>query len=166
MTPTQEWLDEALGFWAKVLALESWHIKIRWVSSRELEDAYGDHCYDLTHRTGSIRIRDEPFKLNDNEEWEPEVVIIHELLHLPLALVCSVSKVDLEETLEERFINDIARALFQLRTVAVEAYKYGKEERSNDGDGGKDSPVRRGKKVGKKSGRRRKGSCTKGNNSS
>ena len=166
MTLTQDWLDAGLEFWKERLALQSWSIKARWAGPEELDDSYGDHRFDPLRRTGFIRVRTEPFRSNDNELWDPEHTIIHELLHLHLSLLCSVSKADLEETLEERFINDMASALLGLKKLAVEAIKYGKEERSNNGDAGKDRPVSRRKKVGKKSRRRGKGSGTKGSNAS
>ena len=165
MTPTQEWLDAGLEFWKGRLALQSWKIKIRWAGPEELDDAHGDHQFTLMHRTGSIRIRSEPFTSDAHERWNPERTIIHELLHLHLSLICAVSKVELDETLEERFINDMAAALLDMKSVAVEAMNDGKEKRPNNGDAGKNRPVKRRKKVGKKLGRRRKGSRAKGNNS-
>lgn len=162
MVPTQEWLDECLDFWKVALALTNWNITIRWVSSDELEDCYGEHKFDILRRCGSIRIRNEPFRSKDNELWNPEHTVIHELLHLHLTLLCRVSQAELNEIMEERFINDMAAGFLNLREAAVEAFKVGKEKHSNDCKGRKRSPDGGGKKVRKSAGRRRKRSSTKG----
>ena len=169
MVLTQEWLDECLGFWMEILTLSTWDIKIRWCSLDELNDCYGDHRFNLLRRKGSIRVVSESLGKQDNETWNPEATIIHELLHLHLSLVTDVSNVDLNETMEERFINDMAAAMLRLKNMATmaaamlrlknmatEVITSDKKKRSIDSDGGTDRPVKRRKKVGKKSGKRRR----------
>lgn len=162
MVLTQEWLDQALDFWKKNLSLSDWDIKIKWIDPGDLDDCSGDHRFFLIHRIGEIRVANGPKELRDLSHWDPEFVIIHELLHLPVSFMCEVSRIELNDVLEERFINDITRSLLKLRKAAAEAYNLGKENNNDDSKRRKRSPSARGKKTRKSSWWGRKGPCSEG----
>ncbi|MGD1941848.1 MAG: hypothetical protein ACFB0G_11100 [Leptolyngbyaceae cyanobacterium] len=110
---TQEWLDERLEFWQKILRLGDWKITAQIVPQSELDEGVAGNLHHDQHmRKGEIRImrpEDLPQLRTKLFEADVEHTLVHELLHIHLLS----AEFQLEKQ-EEFAINAIADALMAL----------------------------------------------------
>ena len=103
-----------LKSWQKRLALEDWSISVHVVRSRDLKpDTIGNLRWNSANKTASIRVMD-PFDYDLPAAEIPadmEYTVVHELVHLQLAMV---PKAPGSKEMEERAVNRIGEALFAL----------------------------------------------------
>ena len=153
---TQEWLEERLVFWQTVFSMQDWAFSITWAGPTELVNTYADHKFDLLAKRGAIRVRSEALGTNDNEKFDPEECIVHELIHPLLEQIASVSDVTFNNVVEEQFINSMSKPLVFLRRMVEEADNDNKNNSTTDDGTSTKRPRRDGKSSRKKPPSRRK----------
>lgn len=106
----QRWVKS----WQKRLALEDWEINSRVVPSRDLKpDTLGNLRWNSANKTAMIRVMDPcDYDLPSAEiPADIEYTIVHELVHLQLAMLPKGSG---SKDIEERVVNQIGEALLSL----------------------------------------------------
>ena len=106
----QHWLK----IWQKRLALGDWAISIRLVRSQDLKpDTIGNLRWNSANKTATIRVMDPlDYDLPASEiPGDMEYTVVHELLHLQLAMI---PKAPGSKEVEEHAVNRIGDALFLL----------------------------------------------------
>lgn len=82
---TQQELEAALVYWQRVLRLQDWHITVKLVQRKGLED--DERCAEsewISHmKAGRIRILDAVSYMGDNyvRPYDAEESLVHELVH-------------------------------------------------------------------------------------
>jgi hypothetical protein len=116
-TGDEVWLAEKLCHWRKVLRLQDWEIRARYVHQWELDDpsTRADCYYGKTERRAVIRML-KPEEFPDDPTWEkdPETSLVHELLHVVMSEFCRPEEGSRDEELFEKAINSLALALVGL----------------------------------------------------
>lgn len=111
---TEAQVQRWLKIWQKRLALDDWDISTHIVRSRELKpDTLGNLRWNSASKTAVVRLMD-PFDYELPPEEIPsdmEYTVVHELVHLQLALI---PKAPGSKEVEERVVNGIGEALFSL----------------------------------------------------
>lgn len=106
----QHWLK----IWQRRLALDDWDISARVVRSRDLKpDTLGNLRWNSANKTAIIRLMDPlDYDLPPDEiPNDMEYTVVHELIHLQLAVI---PKAPGSKDVEERVVNGIGNALFSL----------------------------------------------------
>ncbi|MDQ6760489.1 MAG: hypothetical protein M3Z32_11600 [Acidobacteriota bacterium] len=106
----QRWLKS----WQRRLSLDDWQISAHIVRSRDLKpDTLGNLRWNSADKTATIRVMDAfDYDLPAPEiETDMEYTVVHELLHLQLAVL---PRGPGTKEVEERVVNRIGEALFSL----------------------------------------------------
>ena len=119
-------LTRLLAIWKKLLGLSDWRIEVRLVKKKALgsDDGYTAHAKVFpdpqSQQAVVLIVRPEDFEPGDIDgTYNPEFLLVHELLHLPLELF-SDRAIDNEDYYDgkgmfsEQFINRIAGLLIEL----------------------------------------------------
>ena len=125
---TQE-LSELCVEWQKILRLEFWDVAIRFARAREFElkGSQGECSWTLSSALATIKILDPVDYPESPFKQDMEKTLVHELLHLHFAAVDKTVVGSLEETMLERTIDHIARALVSLKRQGREVSLCGND---------------------------------------
>lgn len=96
-------LERLMYEWQAVLSLRDWEIDLVLEQDEDEPDAHGTVDYDINERTATIHVRP---RVKD-----PELVLVHELLHLIFAPFTA----DLTSIYEEQAIESLSKALVALK---------------------------------------------------
>jgi hypothetical protein len=112
-------LARACREWQKILRLEDWRIRARWVDGMDMPNDSGDTQYLLVKKQAEIRIARPNGHGHDSiavvtEGIDPEVDLVHELLHLHFAPF-EGNTGSPELTAQEQAIHAISTALVELK---------------------------------------------------
>jgi hypothetical protein len=113
-TVTPEQVDRWTKQWQKRLDLGDWRIATLIVRHTELKpETLGNLHWDTENHTATIRVLDPcDYELPGSEvPQDIEYTIVHELIHLQLSVLPRDANA---RTVEERVVNKISEALFQL----------------------------------------------------
>lgn len=111
---TQAQVQRWLKSWQKRLALDDWEISAHVVPGRDLKpDTLGNLRWNSADKTATIRVMDPgDYDLPAAEiPADMEYTVVHELVHLQLAMLVKVSG---SKDIEERVVNQIGEALLSL----------------------------------------------------
>ena len=119
---TEDELIKLCREWQECLRLEFWSIALRIARAREfdLENSQGECHWTLSTAVATIKILDPadypitPFK------QDMEKTLVHELLHLHFCSFDTTEPKSLAESMMERTIDHLARALVTLKREAKE----------------------------------------------
>jgi hypothetical protein len=107
--------------WQKLLRLQDWEIDCRFADSIETHDQTGKCRAFPDRRQAIVRIlRPEGFDLTDeftqafDDGVDPEMSLVHELIHIPLEKLLNEDPGEHEKVMQEQAIESIARALLDL----------------------------------------------------
>jgi len=103
--------------WKRKLGLDAWDIRVSIVKSKcmEKEDSSGTNTFSLAKRCSIIHIIDpEDYPDDIPFEYDMEVTLVHELLHIPLKYFSEPPENTLEEFELEAFIDHQAKLLVSL----------------------------------------------------
>lgn len=130
---TDEWLEERCAYWQEVLRLQDWRIAVRFVHAYELSEGEETPAarvsMDRDPRHAVVRVV-WPEEIDPHAEEigvdplvrDAEVLLVHELLHLSLAL-CDEAVPDdppsIYEVGQEQHIQAMSRALVTLDRKSV-----------------------------------------------
>jgi len=112
--PTQEHLIELLKRWQGLLRLQDWDIDINYDEIRAYH--HGSVNWDTVSSRAVISLTD-PLKYNKHDaivDYNIEVSIIHELVHIVLFIIDTSEFSGDSKDMYERGINKIARLLYLL----------------------------------------------------
>lgn len=113
MTIYEKWLKE----WTKRLGLTDWRIKLHaqcMPDDMPSADSSGETVFTEATKCAVIYIRDPQCWGDRIIPFDGEEILVHELLHLKLALIQDV-KDDLQERYVHQLLDDLARALVDAR---------------------------------------------------
>lgn len=111
---TDAQLDRWLKLWQKRLSLGDWQISAELVRSWELKpDTLGNLRWNSASKMATIRVMSpQDYDLRPSEiPTDIEYTIVHELIHLQLALIPKAAGA---KEVEERVVNRLGEALFAL----------------------------------------------------
>lgn len=106
-------LIKFLKKWQPRLRLEDWNITIRWATAKELSDADWDaKCTpDIPYKSAKILVADWEHPKEKAQDFE--VLVVHELLHLPLTAF-ETAEGSLQEVAEENHVHILSTLLVAL----------------------------------------------------
>lgn len=109
-------LEQSLWYWQQNLRLKDWDIEARLCPARELlPQSDGQVEIETLGQTAKIMIcRRDNLHPDDQDDYDPEEILVHELLHLHLRTL-GVKQDDAEEDLEERLVETLAGAFVAIR---------------------------------------------------
>lgn len=110
---TEEKAVELFKKYVRILRLESWDIRFQWkvrADDMNINDSVGCNTYKHTSRQSIIQMLDSVDFNNTLFEYDYEVTLVHELLHIKFADVDD-SGDQLRDKLMHQLINDMAIAL-------------------------------------------------------
>lgn len=110
-------LHELLGYWTDVLGLQEWNITLITNCSPNdmtLSGVAGETEWNDTLRTAVIRIIDSKDWGERVVPFNPEKILVHELLHLKFSAL-DESGDPLRDKLTHRLVEDFAKALTMVR---------------------------------------------------
>jgi hypothetical protein len=111
----QEYLNGRLAFWRQHLKLQDWSISVLASGASDLRPGtLGNIHWDSERKTAVIRVlatADDPGKSTADAEADMEETVVHELVHLELALL---PKTDASRPVEEFAVDRLAGALLSL----------------------------------------------------
>jgi len=115
-TAPETYLRDKLAVWQHRLKLEEWSINVVVSKPSDLRPGtLGNIHWDAEKKTAVIRVLDAPDSATDQQiaaaVAEMECTIVHELVHLDLALL---PKTDASRSDEEYAVNHLAEALLEL----------------------------------------------------
>lgn len=117
---TKEELQERLAHWQKVLRLQDWDVKVVVVRASQMECGgnAGENTWQLSTKTALIKLCD-PVDWPEDTRWEQDMeeTLVHELLHLHMALF-QPEHDTLEHAMMEQAICCIATGLVALHRQA------------------------------------------------
>lgn len=96
-----------MDYWQDLLDLRDWTLTVEIQSRKEMPSDLGSCDYDVREREADIAIR--------ARQEDPELTLIHELIHLWTRQVREARK---EDIVEEQAINAISKALLELHRRA------------------------------------------------
>lgn len=118
-------LQDALYFWQRVLRLQDWQITAHFVDSQEIQGNRGhSHVHEDSMQCVIRILRPEGldqtsrFYKDFGDTYDPELTLIHELLHIPLHMVFREEPGEHETAMQEQAIERIAGALYSLKKRA------------------------------------------------
>lgn len=112
---TQKQLKALTQDWAKRLRLQDWDITTTFAPNSEV-DGQGRTRYNFDYRIAKIQIvTAETFYSHWEETYDPEQILVHELIHLLWAKLDDYKKGDVEYGLMENAIDRLATALVRGR---------------------------------------------------
>lgn len=118
---TDEQLQQCLSFWQEKLRLRDWKIACRIGNTKETRGRLGISHISSAGRTAEIILAPENAMDHTRYEYEvfpenrdPEMVLIHELVHVVLDAVWDDEMDDYEEILREQAIEGLTSALYVL----------------------------------------------------
>jgi hypothetical protein len=101
------------SWWQGLLRLADWEVVVEWGGTREMGEDLGRVDHRLADKQAVVRILEPggfPVSAMDRWPYDPEVYLVHELLHLHFT-AC-----DCRESLaEEQAISALSRGLVRLR---------------------------------------------------
>lgn len=112
--------DKTIIYWQKMLILTDWKLIVRQncpIREFQFENVKAETEWSTENKTATIKIIADN-EYTDNEPFEKEKVLIHELLHLKFALLWE-SNTDLQNALLHQNIEEMARLLFYLKKKGV-----------------------------------------------
>ncbi|EGO63506.1 hypothetical protein [Acetonema longum] len=103
--------------WQQRLRLECWEVALRIARQRDfdLKNAQGECCYTKETALATIKILDPTDYPQSPFKYDMEIVLVHELLHLHFCMFDKTEYGSLDETMMERSIDHIAKALVKLK---------------------------------------------------
>ena len=109
-------MHEKLALWQQRLKLQEWSVSVIVSRPSELrQGTLGSIHWDAAKKTAVIRVLEVPESASDQQKSaalsDIECTIVHELIHLDLALL---PKTDTSRTDEEFAVNHLADALLEL----------------------------------------------------
>jgi hypothetical protein len=115
---TLEELQQRLIYWQGVLRLQDWRIDLRWATWHEIGEAADAHIeWNSFECDAEITVIEEAHyfapRFGRRQHYDPEFYLLHELLHLTLAM-WSTEKGTAEDLAQEQAINHLAGALLDL----------------------------------------------------
>lgn len=120
---TDKQLQERLAFWQKALRLQDWRIKASFVDSDEMPDDGMGSCHVFRDGRMAVIAIQNPESFDPTgrfnkafpEFYDPERVLLHEMLHIPLdGLFNEDEAEEHEHTAQEWAIESLAEALIGL----------------------------------------------------
>lgn len=117
-------LEEWLAKWQPRLRLSDWDISIRYANMAELKDSLASIEIDDDNMVADILVlpEDQAQLLNTMIEYDEELHVVHELVHLRL------TDLDTQESRhEERAVNAIAQALVHTDRMVIEEHEQDAE---------------------------------------
>lgn len=79
------WLQDRCNFWQRQLRLQDWDVTVEWAESNALGGAMGRTTFHASTHEARVRILPEheyPPVSERAGSYDPEEVLVHELLHL------------------------------------------------------------------------------------
>ena len=113
-TATETWLREKVALWKQRLNLQGWSVSVVVSQKSDLRlGTLGNIHWDPDTKTAVIRVLsiDESQTPSQSALMEMECTVVHELIHLELALL---PKSDATRSDEESAVNNLAQALLDL----------------------------------------------------
>jgi len=113
-TPTENFLHEKVALWKQRLKLQDWSVSVVVSQKSDLRlGTLGNIHWDPDTKTAVIRVlsTDESQTPSQSALMELECTVVHELIHLELALL---PKSDATRSAEESAVNNLAQALLDL----------------------------------------------------
>ena len=112
--PDVEFLQKLCEKWQEILSLKHWSIRVKY----ERKHKMGKECYAEVHCKPGILAA--VVKILDPEDYDDpyvdqniELSLVHELIHIPLMMFTNHEEGSAEDTLQEQFVEAMARALLQ-----------------------------------------------------
>ena len=128
---TKRQLVNLMRFWQRRLYLNNWEIVLKLLADMP-EDTEGNTSWSLANEQAVIRIISLTGfrRLQTPFPYQPEVILVHELLHLHFAplqvpAMDDEDKADPRSIAQERAIDHIAKALVYTRQAAKNNRKRG-----------------------------------------
>lgn len=109
--------NDLLGYWQNILGLNDWTIALRENCSPNemtLKDVAGETEWEEVSKCAVVRIISEKDYGDRILPFNFEKTLIHELLHLKFCLL-GESGNDLQDRLVHQLIDDMAKALYQVK---------------------------------------------------
>lgn len=110
--------EQLLNEWQERLGLNDWAIALRYnckFSDLELDDCCGETIWETSIKSATIRIvSEEEFGKDRIESFDFEKILVHELLHIKLGLLCFTQETyegTVTAELRHQILDDLARAL-------------------------------------------------------
>lgn len=102
--------------WKRKLGLDAWDIRVSIVRGKNMEkdDASGTNQFSIAKRCAIINLIDPEDYPDIPFEYDMEVTLVHELLHIPLKYFSEPPEDSLEEFELEVFIDHQAKLLVSL----------------------------------------------------
>lgn len=117
---TQPQIENLLAKWQKILRLQDWHIKVRFVRGHEIAGYQARATIYLNYKQAIIKLRD-PIDWTDKDfPDDSEVDLVHELIHLHIRTFDSTKPETPEKVALEQVDELLARALVGLKRSADE----------------------------------------------
>lgn len=119
----QEWLDERLAYWQRILRLQDWRITAEFADARIMEGKSGLTWFGATSKEARVRILPPSEWQSPSMRygvWDEELFLIHELVHLHLThwrdadSATEPTNPNLDWEAKEQAIDLLATALFSL----------------------------------------------------
>lgn len=115
MAITDTDLKQACEYWQKVLRLQDWTVKVRFVRQYDLHSSQQANCSsNCAKKCAQIRIVSPDDYSNPEWPQDVEKSLVHELLHLHTAPFTDVAPPPLPLMLEEQAIDSLAGAFVSL----------------------------------------------------
>lgn len=117
---TEDEIEDLIIHWQKYLKLEFWDINFRVCRRDELTlpDVQGTCKWTLSTAIAYISLIDPVDYPTGGTKYDMEHCLVHEILHLHFApFSCSIEN-EVEQAMQERAIDHIAKALVKLRREA------------------------------------------------
>lgn len=114
---TEQQLIDLCREWQKILKLEHWEIALHVSRARDfaVEGRCGECSWVLSTALATMRIIDPVDYPESPFKQDMELILVHELLHLHMCPFDLTKQDSLEETMMERAIDHIAKALVNLK---------------------------------------------------
>ncbi len=107
--------------WQRILRLQDWDIRTYFATPDELPDnegnvlTWGDSKEAIVKVMHPFEVKDADSERDKNFPYDPEQILVHELLHIHLDTVTEEVPSDAERLLEEQAIELISKALVDLK---------------------------------------------------
>ena len=119
----QKALENLLAEWQKILRLQDWEVKIRFVRGHEIDDYQARIIHHDNHKQATVKLRDPIDWTSKDFPEDSELDLVHELIHLHTA---TFERKESEGSMgAEQAIELIARALVGLKRRADEQRDIG-----------------------------------------
>lgn len=112
-------ISALLAYWVAQLPLADWTIKVRIVAGLELGRDHARAAVAEPKNVAVIRLRDPRDTDPDEAEvYDPEIALVHELLHVALAPFMDCPKDSHKDIRQEQTIHALSKSLVSMRRAS------------------------------------------------